>query len=339
MPLIGATDDRNAANATARWWQVIEQISLFSSLTSQDAACLDEAEELQLSDGDVLIAEGSLPGPFFIVVAGSLYATRRLNHRDAFFMRFETGSYFGHELILLGTPYQATARSEGASVVLRLGETAFWQMLQDCPSVNQALLRTTAERARTLEAIAQHDARMAALNKLAAGLAHELNNPAAALARCGSSLREAGNSQITSLSSFLALGLPSETALRFLDLLQTLSASTPKGSPDPAEEDAWVEELDAIGCGDLTNLSAALALSGCQPNTFDWLRPLHRAAQRAGLELLDSTLAISRQGEHVRNCSKRISKVVNGIKSYAVLDQESVQTIDVSASVEHALSA
>jgi signal transduction histidine kinase len=322
----------------AVWWPVLSTIPLFASIDGEEFQCLDHAQEVRLRDGEVVVSEGDPPGPFFVVVEGSLYGTR-LNNRDVFFMRFQTGSYFGHELILLESPYLATARSEGDSVVLRLEQDKFWQMLRDCPSINRSLLRTTAERARTLEAIAQHDARMAALNKLAAGLAHELNNPASALVRTGHSIASASATQIQSMATFLAADLPDKAALQFGKLLSELAPITPAHASDQRLEEQWFDELSDLGAAEVVVLPGALVAHDKTAADLEWLRELSPAVRRSAVELLEATLCLSRQGEHVRQSSRKISQVVAGLKSYAVLDQEPVQIFDVNASLNQAITA
>src|SRR5207248_7824431 len=66
----------------------------------------------------------------------------------------------------------------------------FWQMLSSCPTIAQEILRTMAQRLQGLEALAQGRERLLSLGTMAAGLAHELNNPASASSRAASQLRE-----------------------------------------------------------------------------------------------------------------------------------------------------
>ena len=63
--------------------------------------------------------------------------------------------------------------------------------MSTCPSVATEIVRSVAARRRTLLAFSQHRDKLASLGRMAAGLAHELNNPAAAAHRAAAQLDEA----------------------------------------------------------------------------------------------------------------------------------------------------
>src|SRR5437879_7528655 len=63
-------------------------------------------------------------------------------------------------------------------------------MLSVCPSVASQIFRTMATRVRNLEGYSQQREKLASLGTMAAGLAHELNNPATAARRASAHLRE-----------------------------------------------------------------------------------------------------------------------------------------------------
>src|SRR5215213_1850829 len=70
-----------------------------------------------------------------------------------------------------------------ALVMLRWDEDAFWRMIYSSPSLIRQILHSMAKLLQTLETGLQHNQKLIALGGLAAGLAHELNNPAAAANR------------------------------------------------------------------------------------------------------------------------------------------------------------
>src|SRR5690242_1869493 len=67
---------------------------------------------------------------------------------------------------------------EGESTVLSLNRSHFPDLVRDCPELTTALVHTMIDRARDYRTAQVHDERMQSLGRLAAGLAHELNNPA-----------------------------------------------------------------------------------------------------------------------------------------------------------------
>ena len=83
----------------------------------------------------------------------------------------------------------ASVRAIRDSRVLAISRSAFYQMLSGNPSAVRAILRTLLSRQRSTEQLLVQQEKLAALGTLSAGLAHELNNPAAAARRSTSQLR------------------------------------------------------------------------------------------------------------------------------------------------------
>ena len=66
------------------------------------------------------------------------------------------------------------------SHLLRWDRDAFWRMVYGSPSLTRQILNSMARLLKSLETVLEQNQKLIALGSLAAGLAHELNNPAAA---------------------------------------------------------------------------------------------------------------------------------------------------------------
>src|SRR5581483_339688 len=101
------------------------------------------------------------------------------------------GDFTGEVPLLTGTPHIANAYAIQQCRLLQIEAENFRSLLLRCPSVAGRLLPLIASRLQTTEALMSQHEKLAALGKLSAGLAHELNNPASAGRRAANQLRAA----------------------------------------------------------------------------------------------------------------------------------------------------
>ncbi len=93
--------------------------------------------------------------------------------------------------MVLDAPYPTTGHALTDIGLLKLDVPSFWEMLRICPEVLRGILATSVERAELHESVTQQHGKLISLGTMAAGLAHELNNPAAAIGRSAAEAREA----------------------------------------------------------------------------------------------------------------------------------------------------
>ena len=148
---------------------------------------------LTLQPGEVLYREGDTAYCFYVVLSGQIKVTKHLGTEEIVVRVHRKGEFTGDLSMLTGGVSQATASSIGASRVIQFDD--FKELLKGCPRSVDLFVPALAERSKDLEIKLRQQEKLAALGKLSAGLAHELNNPAAAGRRAAKQL----NSAIASL--------------------------------------------------------------------------------------------------------------------------------------------
>jgi len=186
---ISSTNSSNSI-ATNDYEMFLHHIRLFSGLTDQQLKAIEKGEEVWFEAGDKILAEGE-HNTFYIVLDGKVDVILRDGTKEAVLSSYASGDHFGELPIILGwSDHTCAAFAMKKSHLLRWKEDAFWRMIYSSPSLTREILRSMAQILRTLETMLQQNQKLIALGGLAAGLAHELNNPAAAANRTITQLSE-----------------------------------------------------------------------------------------------------------------------------------------------------
>ncbi len=182
--------------------------------------------------------------------------------------------------------------------------------------------------------------KLASLGTLAAGLAHELNNPAAAIQRSSALLREAFETWRRRTVALHALSLNDEERLRLGDLEQGIADCGLSRGGDTAsrEETRLIDALEELGIEEPWEIAPALVAFGWTVERVKRLAGLFAAAHLDPVvQWLGAGLAAQQLIEEIQTSSQAIADIVRAVKSYAYLDRAPVQEVDLGASLEDTL--
>lgn len=317
----------------------LRRIPLFSSASDEDAHWLLSHSVLVTVAPDEWVGREGNPPAFHVLLEGELRITKRVGGVDTYITTFSEGTFFGEVPLLLGTPFVASVRAISPCRLLRLSDEAFWRMLAECPSANRQILRMLAERTQLFQAIAAQQEKLAALGTLAAGLAHELNNPVSAVVSGVGELQQL-------LRSLPALALRIERDA--LPAAQRTCLAARAEEPAPAlaggvlargdAEEALVAWLEARQVEAAWELAPTLLEGGLDVARLerDFAR-LSGPGLEDALRWLGTMRGATSALEQIRQAGLRISSLVNATKAYAYLDQAPVQEVDVHEGLESTL--
>ncbi len=205
------------------------------------------------------------------------------------------------------------------------------------------MIRTVTGRLRSTESLLREREKLAALGTLSAGLAHELNNPAAAVQRSSGLLRAALDRWGAATRELARVVIDARRAAVAGELGQQIAALAGAGiSADPLEvgdrADDLERYLESHGVAGASELATTLAAGGWTPAH---LRPADEAFPGAALgavvEWIASLSEVHALVDEVGMGARRISEIVKAVKDYSYMDQAPVQQVDVTVGIDNTL--
>jgi signal transduction histidine kinase len=219
------------------------------------------------------------------------------------------------------------SRTEEPTEVVRIHQDAFDEMIRECHDVTAILVHVMLDRARQFRSSDLQDEKLTSLGRLAAGLAHELNNPTSAVVRSAEVL-------IASLpkaeAAFRALGglrLPPEATAAFDRLCERCLSEAPQEVGSLLEQ---AEKQEALGAwleryGIDPAFGEALAESALSPQALEAAaRVLGRDGLVVALPALAASCTTRRLASDIQRAATRVHELVAAVKGFTYMDQAAV---------------
>jgi signal transduction histidine kinase len=324
---------------------VLRGMPLFADLSDDCMRWVcSELTEVRLAPGDVLVSEGEPSRGFFILVEGEMNVLKLNDGAPLPAGHHVAPAFFGETPLLAQTLVPVTLLAVTPCHLGRLADGAFRRLLTDSPEFSKVIFRTMAQRLGGLESFARQREKMAALGTLAAGLAHELNNPAAAISRVVDRLRHVLDALYEATDALHLQGLP-EMACGGLDALRARAEAWLKANAivDPItaaeREDEVSDWLGDQGVDQGWLLAPTLVAGGLAPSDLQALdEAVGRANLPAAVRWVAASVELATLLDEAGRGAARISDLVKALKSYSYEGQAPLQEVDLHDGIEDTLT-
>ena len=321
----------------------LRTLTIFEGLTDEQLAELVEGgTEVRIEPGVDLFREGEHADFWWVLVDGALDLVRHVGREDAVVARMEIPGRWagGFRAWDEEGVYLATGRGVTSGRMLRVPSEVLRERAQTWFPFGAHLIAGLYRTARSIESTARQRESLVTLGTLAAGLAHEINNPASAATRAVDALEAACQAL---LSSVERLARDDISAAQFAALGALRGEIEPvAANEDPLSradrEQALSSWLTRHGIAREWTIAPTLAAAGVDPAWFARAATvLPGSALQPGLEWVASTFSAATLLSEVKESTRRISDLVAAVRSYSQMDRASMQRVDVRDGLESTL--
>ena len=317
-------------------------VPLFAQLDDSQRECLSTGTEVHFARGEIVLRQGDPPNFFYVMLEGELRVTEFFGEQEIILATRIPEEFFGEIQILLDVPNFVLYRALVDSRLFCLPRAGLWDLLRCSPMVAREIMRTLARKLRNLEGYTQEREKLIQLGVMAAGLAHELNNPATVARRAAADLRQSVEkvqyyarelNETLSAEQWQQLVATSQEAVH---CAQTQPKLNPLEQSDREEAiECW---LDSHKVADAWDLAPALVNARVDETTLQTVKHTVPAQDfENAIQWLAANLTTRDLLKSISHSTERVSELVGAVKSYSFMDQAPWQEIDVHKGIENTL--
>jgi signal transduction histidine kinase len=300
-------------------------------------------EERWYEPGEIVMETGELKVPFKLLLEGRLDGYLVVDGREEHDHFHEAPTWVGAIAALSVSQARVTLRARERCRIGLIEPDPFRTLLCATPLAFDRVLSVFGPVLSRIQGAEHQREKLAALGRMSAGLAHELNNPVAAAKRTAAVLGESLDALGGVVGEFVESGMERTEAAGLValqrDAMARARSAAARGALDTADaEDAMGELLEARGVPDGWRLAEPLAAAGLDADWLEEVARLAGPALPAAVRWVAAAVAAHSLTEDLRDATERMSELVQAIKAYTFMDRPSLQEIDVHEGIDATLT-
>jgi signal transduction histidine kinase len=292
--------------------------------------------------GDVIAEQGQRQGSMFLVLEGTLQALLVSDGRVEPAGQHRAPTWMGAIGVLIEGPISVRIQAGTDCRIGTVPAAAALEFILDQRSVHKRVLQQVRPVLGRIEAVEQSRERLAALGTMAAGLAHELNNPAAAAKRAAADMCDAVEVLTNTIARFVESGVQRDEAAELARMQQEALRRAAEGPPLDTiaaadAEDELSDALERLDVPEPWRLTEPLVRAGVDAAWVERVHDLAGDATAAALEWVAASLTARGLAVELSDSAERMSRLVGAVKSYSYMDRGDVVDTDIHEGLDTTL--
>jgi signal transduction histidine kinase len=292
--------------------------------------------------GTVISEQGTEPDGVILLLEGTGMAVIVDGERTEPVGRQRAPTWMGAIAVMTKQPLPVRMLAETDCRAALIEPEDFRRLAMTQSAVHGRVMRQVAPVMARVTAVEQNRERLASLGTMAAGLAHELNNPASAAQRAAAQLAEAIEVVGSTISRFVESGVERSDAETLVALqreaLAGAAARTPLDALDAADaEEELLERLEALGIHEPWQVAEPLAAAGVDQGWLDRIAAAAGPATDPAVRWVASMLAAQGLAAELQESTRRMSDLVGAVKKYTYMDRGDLVEVDLHEGLETTL--